>query len=140
MAAAVRALNAKIRSNKYLDYFCSTHFWGPASNFGIPIAAVADMSKDPEIISGRMTAALSCYSAVFMRYALAVSPKNYLLFGCHFINCSSQLIQGYRYLQYWNFGGRDAALKAKEAAGAAQGKAADLAGAAKDAAQKTVGN
>jgi hypothetical protein len=24
MAAAVKALNAKIRSNKYLDYFCST--------------------------------------------------------------------------------------------------------------------
>lgn len=26
-----------------------TDFWGPASNFGIPIAAVADMSKDPEL-------------------------------------------------------------------------------------------
>jgi hypothetical protein len=24
-------------------------FWGPASNFGIPIAAIADMSKDPEM-------------------------------------------------------------------------------------------
>lgn len=24
MAAAIKALNAKIRSNKYLDYFCST--------------------------------------------------------------------------------------------------------------------
>ncbi|ORY00037.1 UPF0041 domain protein, partial [Clohesyomyces aquaticus] len=113
MAAAVKALNAKIRSNKYLDYFCSTHFWGPASNFGIPIAAVADMTKDPEIISGRMTGALTMYSAVFMRYALAVTPKNYLLFGCHFINCASQLTQGYRYMQYWNFGGREMALKAK---------------------------
>ena len=63
-----------------------------------------------------MTSALALYSAVFMRYSLAVTPKNYLLFGCHFINCSSQLIQGYRYLQYWNFGGRDVADKAKEAA------------------------
>lgn len=26
-----------------------TDFWGPASNFGIPIAAIADMSKDPEM-------------------------------------------------------------------------------------------
>lgn len=65
-----------------------------------------------------MTGALSVYSAVFMRYALAVSPKNYLLFGCHFINCASQLTQGYRYLQYWNFGGREKALAAKEAKGA----------------------
>ncbi|KAF2707142.1 UPF0041 domain protein [Pleomassaria siparia CBS 279.74] len=122
MAAVVKAVNAKIRSNKVLDYLCSTHFWGPASNFGIPIAAVADMTtKDPEIISGPMTLSLSVYSAVFMRYALAVQLKNYLLFGCHFINCASQLTQGYRYLTYWNYGGRELALKAKEGAAAAQG-------------------
>lgn len=24
-------------------------FWGPASNFGIPIAAIADIRKDPEM-------------------------------------------------------------------------------------------
>jgi ribosomal protein S2 len=49
MAAAIKAINAKIRSNKVLDYVCSTHFWGPASNFGIPIAAVMDTQKDPEM-------------------------------------------------------------------------------------------
>jgi hypothetical protein len=98
MAAAIKAINAKIRSNKVLDYFCSTRkllspadhslsrqprvrfalpkvfvflllfllleswwsstdklcaqpadFWGPASNFGIPIAAVMDTQKDPEM-------------------------------------------------------------------------------------------
>jgi hypothetical protein len=26
-----------------------TDFWGPASNFGIPIAAVMDTQKDPEM-------------------------------------------------------------------------------------------
>ncbi|ODH28139.1 hypothetical protein ACO22_03999 [Paracoccidioides brasiliensis] len=112
MAAAVKALNAKIRSNKVLDYFCSTHFWGPASNFGIPIAAVMDTQKDPEIISGRMTGALIIYSGTFMRYSLAVSPKNYLLFACHFINFGAQLTQGYRYLNWWNWGGRDTAIGA----------------------------
>ncbi|KAI5293815.1 hypothetical protein KEM52_005172 [Ascosphaera acerosa] len=100
MAAIVKAVNAKIRSNKVLDYFCSTHFWGPASNFGIPIAAIADMRKDPEIISGTMTGALSIYSATFMRYALAVQPKNYLLFACHMINFCGQTTQGYRWLAY----------------------------------------
>ncbi|MCJ1270738.1 hypothetical protein MMC22_010635 [Lobaria immixta] len=49
MAAAISALNAKIRSQPVLSYFCSTHFWGPASNFGIPIAAVMDTKKDAEI-------------------------------------------------------------------------------------------
>ncbi|KAI4171292.1 MAG: hypothetical protein LQ343_004369 [Gyalolechia ehrenbergii] len=53
MAAALSALNAKIRSHPYLSYFCSTHFWGPASNFGIPLAAIADFQKDPEFYGGR---------------------------------------------------------------------------------------
>ncbi|KAK8197832.1 mitochondrial pyruvate carrier [Phyllosticta capitalensis] len=129
MAAAIKAINAKIRSNKALDYFFSTHFWGPASNFGIPLAAVMDTQKDPEIISGTMTAALTCYSAVFMRYALAVSPKNYLLFGCHLVNFSAQATQGYRYLSYWNFGGREKAL---------QTKAKDAASSVKESAEKVL--
>ena len=105
MAAAIKALNARIRANPVTDYFCSTRecyssprlldpggkrrarkqgtgarqcdfasqeceeavwrkkwktqwltanlpvadFWGPASNFGIPIAAVMDTQKDPEM-------------------------------------------------------------------------------------------
>jgi hypothetical protein len=50
-----------------------------------------------------MTGALVIYSATFMRYALAVSPKNYLLFACHAINFSAQCTQGYRYLNYWKY-------------------------------------
>lgn len=45
---------------------------------------------------------------------MAVTPKNYLLFGCHFVNWFSQAGQGYRWLNYWKFGGREA----KEAAAA----------------------
>ncbi|KAL8908829.1 MAG: hypothetical protein Q9207_000555 [Kuettlingeria erythrocarpa] len=111
MAAALSALNAKIRSHPYLSYFCSTHFWGPASNFGIPLAAIADFKKDPELISGRMTTALTLYSATFMRYSMAVTPRNYLLFGCHLINFGSQATQGVRFLRYWNYGGREEALR-----------------------------
>jgi Mitochondrial pyruvate carriers len=50
-----------------------------------------------------MTGALAVYSAVFARYALAVTPKNYLLFGCHVINFSAQLTQGYRWVSYWQW-------------------------------------
>jgi hypothetical protein len=139
MAALVKAINARIRSNPYLDYFCSTHFWGPASNFGIPLAAIADAKKSPELISGNMTGALVVYSAVFMRYSLAVTPKNYLLFGCHFINECSQLSQGYRFLNYHYWGGKEkmAADRAKEIAGdaikAAGTKAEELKSSAKAA-------
>ncbi|KAJ2966332.1 hypothetical protein NQ176_g10200 [Zarea fungicola] len=113
MAAIFKALNAKIRSNPTVSYICSTHFWGPVSNFGIPVAAVMDTQKSPDLISGGMTGALVIYSATFMRYSLAVQPKNYLLFLCHFVNEGAQLTQGYRYLSYNNWGGKEAAEAAK---------------------------
>ena len=59
-----------------------------------------------------MTTALTLYSGTFMRYALAVTPKNPLLFACHFINFGSQITQGYRYVNYWHNGGREASLAA----------------------------
>jgi hypothetical protein len=54
-----------------------------------------------------MTGALVVYSATFMRYALAVQPKNYLLFLCHFVNEGAQLTQGYRWMQYHKWGGKE---------------------------------
>ena len=85
-----------------------------------------------------MTLALSLYSATFMRYALAISPKNYLLFGCHFINFGSQNIQGYRYFQYWHNGGREASLAEKAKGGIEQveGKAKEAVGKGKEALEK----
>jgi hypothetical protein len=76
------------------------------------VAAIMDLKKDPELISGSMTSALIVYSAVFMKYALAVSPVNYLLFGCHVVNESAQLGQAYRWLQYNHFGGKEALTEA----------------------------
>ncbi|KAI9865983.1 MAG: pyruvate transporter mpc1 [Trichoglossum hirsutum] len=95
-----------------------------------------DTQKDPEIISGRMTGALVIYSATFMRYALAVQPKNYLLFGCHFLNEGAQITQGYRYLQYWNWGGREKKLAQQAEAGLTEnGQQAVVAG--KDVVEET---
>jgi len=124
-----------------LSYVCSTHFWGPVSNFGIPIAAVMDTQKSPELISGKMTGALTVYSATFMRYALAVQPKNYLLFLCHFVNEGSQLTQGYRWMQYNKWGGREAEarVKAEGAVAGAVKKVEAEAGKALDKAKEVVG-
>ncbi|XP_059686247.1 mitochondrial pyruvate carrier 1 isoform X2 [Pelecanus crispus] len=44
-----------VRSKEFRDYLMSTHFWGPVANWGLPVAAINDMKKSPEIISGRMT-------------------------------------------------------------------------------------
>ncbi|NXY18908.1 MPC1 protein, partial [Atrichornis clamosus] len=84
-------------------YFCfpsSQHFWGPVANWGLPVAAFNDMKKSPEIISGRMTFALCCYSLTFMRFAYKVQPRNWLLFACHLTNEVAQLIQGGRLIKY----------------------------------------
>lgn len=85
-----------------------------------------------------MTGALTLYSGTFMRYALAVSPANYLLFGCHAINFSSQLVQGYRYLNYFHFGGKEAQLseQAKAVGNETVVKAGELADKAKAAVSK----
>jgi hypothetical protein len=79
-----------------------------------------------------MTGALIIYSATFMRYSLAVTPANYLLFACHFINEGSQLTQGYRWMQYHKWGGREKQLKMeaeggiKDAVGKVEGEAKAL--------------
>lgn len=98
----------RIFTKDTFKYIFTTHFWGPVSNFGIPVAAVLDLqNKSPEVVSGPMTGSLIIYSAVFMRYSMAVTPTNYLLFGCHFVNEIAQIGQGFRYLQYHYFGGKE---------------------------------
>lgn len=52
-----------------------------------------DMTKPKEKISVNMTIALCIYSALFMRFALRVQPRNYLLFACHITNETAQLYQ-----------------------------------------------
>ncbi|XP_003699449.1 mitochondrial pyruvate carrier [Megachile rotundata] len=89
-----------LSSKETRDYFMSTHFWGPVANWGIPIAAIADIRRDPKYISGKMTLALCLYSAMFMRFALKVEPRNLLLFACHFVNEGAQLTQGCRFIKY----------------------------------------
>jgi len=92
----------RVKSKEFREYLMSTHFWGPVANWGIPIAAMADMKKSPEIISPKMTGALCVYSALFMRFAWMVQPRNHLLFACHFANETCQLVQLGRYFTYKN--------------------------------------
>ena len=70
------------------------------ANWGLPLAALADLKKDASIISPKMTGAMCIYSLLFMRFALRVSPVNYLLFACHFANECAQLMQMGRLINY----------------------------------------
>ena len=48
------------------------HFWGPAANLGIVIAAILDSKKPSDKISRNMALTLSLYSLAFMRFALRI--------------------------------------------------------------------
>ncbi|PKC15410.1 UPF0041-domain-containing protein [Rhizophagus irregularis] len=113
MTSYVGFVFQKIKSKEFRDYLMR-HFWGPVANWGLPLAAIADSRKDPEIISPKMTIAMLIYSATFMRFAVKVRPANPLLFACHFTNEGAQLLQGYRYLDYYHFGGKEKKLKQLE--------------------------
>ncbi|KAI1292413.1 pyruvate transporter mpc1 [Mortierella claussenii] len=84
------------------------------ANWGLPLAAIADFKKDPELISGKMTGALTVYSLLFMRFAWMVQPRNYLLFACHATNETAQLVQGFRFIEYHHFSGKKIAEKAEK--------------------------
>ncbi|CAK4081596.1 unnamed protein product [Aphanomyces euteiches] len=71
----------------------TTHFWGPIANWGFVAAALADMNKPAENISINMTGVMCMYSAIFMRFAWMVQPRNYLLLACHASNEVAQLYQ-----------------------------------------------
>jgi hypothetical protein len=75
----------------------TTHFWGPVANWGFVLAGLADTAtKPPEAISRNMTAAMCVYSALFMRFAWMITPRNHLLLACHVCNEAVHLNQGRR--------------------------------------------
>ncbi|KAF4697300.1 Mitochondrial pyruvate carrier 2, variant 2 [Perkinsus olseni] len=79
----------------------TTHFWGPVANWTIALAGITDLTtKGPEYISLQMTGTLCVYSAMFMRFAWMIRPRNYILFSCHIFNEGVQLTQLYRRLKY----------------------------------------
>ncbi len=99
MAAVLGQLKAALLNPVY--GWKTTHFWGPIANWGIVLAGVYDMTtKGPEVISLPMTSTLCVYSALFMRFAWMVQPRNYLLLSCHVFNEGVQLTQMYRRLKY----------------------------------------
>lgn len=69
----------------------TTHFWGPVANWGLAGSGMYDAAmKGPEIINERMSATQVVYSGLFVRFAWAVQPRNYILASCHTANVLAQ--------------------------------------------------
>eukprot|EP00124_Ichthyophonus_hoferi_P002709 Ihof_evm3s197 gene=Ihof_evmTU3s197 len=71
---------------------------GAIANWTIPLAAIANFNNDPALINPGMTGVLFFYSAMFMRWSIAISPANYPLFACHVTNMGAQASQVLRYM------------------------------------------
>lgn len=93
--SALKTLCTRFKSNVF-----STLFWAPLANWGFVIAGCNDLMKSPIYVSEKMTAILIVYSSLFMRYAVQIRPKNYLLFACHATNTVVQSILLYRKLTF----------------------------------------
>jgi len=79
----------------------STHFWGPVANWGLATSGMYDAAlKGPEIINERMCATQVVYSGLFVRFAWAVQPRNYILASCHTANVLAQTNQLRRWALY----------------------------------------
>lgn len=63
-----------------------------------------------------MTAAMCIYSLLFMRFAWAIQPRNYILFACHASNEAVQLNQMRRYMEWKSSDAGKAAAAAPVAA------------------------
>eukprot|EP00933_Yihiella_yeosuensis_P030145 TRINITY_DN23811_c0_g1_i1.p1 TRINITY_DN23811_c0_g1~~TRINITY_DN23811_c0_g1_i1.p1 ORF type:complete len:232 (-),score=29.14 TRINITY_DN23811_c0_g1_i1:87-782(-) len=79
----------------------TTHFWGPVANWGLAASGMYDAAlKGPEIINERMAATQVVYSGLFVRFAWAVQPRNYILASCHTANVLAQSNQLRRWVEH----------------------------------------
>ncbi|PIA28877.1 hypothetical protein AQUCO_06500006v1 [Aquilegia coerulea] len=67
--------------------------WKSHENLDKWLNGLVDAQKPPELISANMTGVLCVYSALFMRFAWMVQPRNYLLLASHTTNETVQLYQ-----------------------------------------------
>ncbi|CAD2221184.1 Mitochondrial pyruvate carriers, putative [Angomonas deanei] len=66
-------------------------YLGALANWMIPIAGIANFASRPySDIDPIMTMTLCLYSAIFVRWSIAITPANYPLFACHVTNSTIQ--------------------------------------------------
>lgn len=68
----------------------TTHFWGPVLNAMFVVQGFKERNRPPHRLSRNMQFILTVYSILFMRFAIVVKPRNYLLFCVHISNTMLQ--------------------------------------------------
>ncbi|EQC35463.1 hypothetical protein SDRG_07171 [Saprolegnia diclina VS20] len=88
------------------------HFWAPAFKWCISLANVADMKKNPDLLSTPQQVAVTLTGVIWSRYSLVITPKNWNLFSVNLFMAGTGLTQLYRKAHWEYMGGRDEAAKA----------------------------
>ncbi|PBC26345.1 Brain protein [Apis cerana cerana] len=75
-------------------------FWAPTFKWGLVIAGIGDLRRPPETISLSQTASLMVTGAIWSRYSLVITPKNYNLFSVNAFVCCTGTYSFMRGLLY----------------------------------------
>ncbi|XP_031831061.1 mitochondrial pyruvate carrier 2 [Nomia melanderi] len=62
-------------------------FWAPTFKWGLVAAGIGDLTRPPNAISLSQTASLMITGAIWSRYSLIITPKNYNLFCVNAFTC-----------------------------------------------------
>lgn len=71
-------------------------FWAPTFKWGISIANLSDLSRDPDQVSTPMQCAVTATGLIWSKYSLDITPKNYNLLAVNAFMACTGLIQLYR--------------------------------------------
>ncbi|GAP82397.1 putative upf0041 domain protein [Rosellinia necatrix] len=64
--------------------FKTVHFWAPVLKWALVLAGIGDFARPVEKLSVTQNAAISATGAIWTRWCLIITPKNYLLAAVNF--------------------------------------------------------
>nr|XP_012135473.1 PREDICTED: mitochondrial pyruvate carrier 3-like isoform X1 [Megachile rotundata] len=71
-------------------------FWAPTFKWCLVIAGIGDVQRPPDTISLYQTASLMVTGAIWSRYSLVITPKNYNLFS---VNAFTSMTGAYNFVR-----------------------------------------
>jgi hypothetical protein len=71
-------------------------FWAPTCKWGISIANLADLQRDPDMLSLPMQVAVTATGVIWSKYSLDIKPKNYNLLTVNMFMAATGFYQLYR--------------------------------------------
>ncbi|GES63089.1 UPF0041-domain-containing protein [Aspergillus terreus] len=78
----------------------TVHFWAPVMKWGLVIAGISDFSRPAEKLSLTQNCALMATGAIWTRWCMIITPRNYLLAAVNFFLGCVGVVQVGRIVNY----------------------------------------